>query len=150
MLILTHQHYSDVTVSAMTSQITGVSIIFSTVCSCADQRKHQSSASLAFVRGIHQSPVDSPDKGQQRGFISIWWRHNDTLRVCFVVCAGSVIQVFSYNDPLKCYMIYSRTMTQIKARLWIRCQEGEVWIVVILDKTDRDITSYRWLSARLQ
>ena len=33
------------------------------VCSGADQRKHQSSASLAFVRGIHRWPVDSPQKG---------------------------------------------------------------------------------------
>ena len=28
-----------------------------------DQRKHQSSASLAFVRGIHRWPVNSPHKG---------------------------------------------------------------------------------------
>ena len=39
---------------AMMSQITGVLIVFSTVCSGADQRKHQSSAPLAFVRGIHR------------------------------------------------------------------------------------------------
>ena len=44
-------HYSDVIMSAMASQITGVTIVDSTVCSGADQRKHQSSASLAFVRG---------------------------------------------------------------------------------------------------
>ena len=56
-------HYSDVIMSAMVSQITGISIICSTVCSAADQRKHQSSASLAFVRGIHRSLVDSPLKG---------------------------------------------------------------------------------------
>ena len=49
--------------SPMASQITGVSIVYSTVCSGADQRKHQSSASLALVRGIHQSPVNSPHKG---------------------------------------------------------------------------------------
>ena len=49
--------------SAIASQITGVSIVYSTVCSGADQRKHQSSASLAFVRGIHRWPVDSPHKG---------------------------------------------------------------------------------------
>ena len=45
------------------SQITGVSIICLTVCWGADQRKQPSSASLAFVRGIHRSPVDSPHKG---------------------------------------------------------------------------------------
>ena len=56
-------HYSDFTMSAMASQITGVSIIYSTVCSCADQRKHQSSASLAFVGGIHRWPVNSPHTG---------------------------------------------------------------------------------------
>ena len=49
--------------SAMASQITGVPIVCSTVCSGADQRKHQCSASLAFVKGIHRSPVDSPHKG---------------------------------------------------------------------------------------
>ena len=42
------KHYSDVLMSAMASQITSVSIVYSTVCSGADQRKHQSSASVAF------------------------------------------------------------------------------------------------------
>ena len=49
--------------SPIASQITGVSIVCSTVCSGAYQIKHQSSTSLAFVRGIHQWPVDSPHKG---------------------------------------------------------------------------------------
>ena len=52
-----------VIMSAMVSQITGVSIIYSTVCSGADQRKRKNSASLAFVRGIHRWLVDSPTKG---------------------------------------------------------------------------------------
>ena len=56
-------HHSYVIMSAMVSQITGVTIVYSTVCSGADQRKHQSSASLAFVRGIHRWPVNSPHKG---------------------------------------------------------------------------------------
>ena len=38
-------------------------MIYWTVYSGADQRKHQSSASLAFVRGIHRWPVNSPHKG---------------------------------------------------------------------------------------
>ena len=40
-----------------------LTIVYSTVESCADQRKHQSSASLAFVRKIYLSPVNSPHKG---------------------------------------------------------------------------------------
>ena len=47
----------------MASQITSLTIVYSTVYSGADQRKHQSSASLAFVRGIHRSLVNSPHKG---------------------------------------------------------------------------------------
>ena len=48
--------------SAMASQITGVSIVCSTVGSGADGSKYQSSASLAFLRGIHRWPVNSPHK----------------------------------------------------------------------------------------
>ena len=46
----------------MASQITSLTIIYSTSYSGVDQRKHQSSASLAFVRGIHRGPVNSPHK----------------------------------------------------------------------------------------
>ena len=49
--------------SAMASQMTRVLIVYSTVCSCADQRKHQSSASLAFVKVNPRWPVISPNKG---------------------------------------------------------------------------------------
>ena len=47
----------------MASQITSLTTVYSTVYSGADQRKRQSSASLAFVRGIHRWPVNSPHKG---------------------------------------------------------------------------------------
>ena len=62
-LKISNCHYNDVIMSAMTSQITSHTIVYSTVYSGADQRKHQSSASLAFVMGIHRWPVNSPYKG---------------------------------------------------------------------------------------
>ena len=46
----------------MASEITSLTSVYSTVYSGADQRKHQSPASLAFVRGIHRWPVNSPHK----------------------------------------------------------------------------------------
>ena len=55
-------HYGDVIMGTIASQITSLTIVYSTVYSGADQRKHQSSASLAFVRGIHRWPVNSPHK----------------------------------------------------------------------------------------
>ena len=44
------------------AQITRLTIVYSIVYSKADKRKHQSSVSLAFVRGIHRWPVNSPRK----------------------------------------------------------------------------------------
>ena len=54
--------YNDVIMGAIASQINSLTIVYSTVYSGADQRKHQSSASLAFVWWIHQGPVNSPHK----------------------------------------------------------------------------------------
>ena len=56
-------HFSDIILSAMTSQITRVSTVCPTVCPSADQRLPQSSASLVFVWEIHWWSVDSPHKG---------------------------------------------------------------------------------------
>ena len=61
-------HYSDVMMSAKTSQITSVTIVYSTVCSGTDQRKHQSSASLAFVREGN-SPVTDEFPAQRASYM---------------------------------------------------------------------------------
>ena len=61
--IVSHSsHYNDVIMSTMVSQITSLTIVYSTVYLGADQRKHQSSSSLAIERGIHRWPVNSPHK----------------------------------------------------------------------------------------
>ena len=55
-------HYSDVIMGA-TFQITSLTDVYSAVYSGADQRKHQTSASLAFVRRIHRWLANSPHNG---------------------------------------------------------------------------------------
>ena len=60
-------HYNDVIMTTMASQITSLTIVYSTVNSGADQRNHQSSASLAFVWGIHWDRWIPRTKGQLRG-----------------------------------------------------------------------------------
>ena len=55
-------HYCDVIMSPTASQITSLTIVYSIVYLGTDQRKHQSSVSLAFVWGIHRRPVNSPHK----------------------------------------------------------------------------------------
>ena len=61
-LFVAKVHYNDVIMSAIASHITSLTIVYSIVYSDADHRQHQSSASLAFVRGIHWGPVNSPHK----------------------------------------------------------------------------------------
>ena len=57
-------HYNDVWMNAMASQTTSIKNAYSNVYSGANKRKHQSSASLAFVRRIHRWPLNSPHKGK--------------------------------------------------------------------------------------
>ena len=64
--------------SPMASQITSFTIVYSTVYSGTDQRKHQSSASLALCGGIHRSSVNSPHKGSDVKMfpfddVIMWW-----------------------------------------------------------------------------
>ena len=75
-------HYSDVIISAMASQITSLTIVYSIVYS-GRSKENQSSASLAFVRGIHRWQVNPPPPTHthtQRTIneenVSIWWRHH--------------------------------------------------------------------------
>ena len=53
-------HYDDVIMTMLASQITSLPVVCSIVYSDVNQRKHQSSASLAFVREIHRGPVNFP------------------------------------------------------------------------------------------
>ena len=71
------KHYSDVLMNGIVSQITSLTIVYSTIYSDADQRKHQSSASLAF--DAWNSPGTGEFSAQMASnaeIVSIWWRHH--------------------------------------------------------------------------
>ena len=79
-LIKLQSHYSDVIMGAMSSQITSLTVVYTTVYSDVDQRKHQRSAPLAFVWGIHRWPVNSSQKMvNNTENVSICWRHHEAL-----------------------------------------------------------------------
>ena len=82
-IVFQFKYYNDVIMSAKASQITGVSIVCLPVGSGEDQRKDQSSASLAFVRGIHRWSVNFGELPAQKAGnaenVSICWRHFETL-----------------------------------------------------------------------
>ena len=90
-------HYNDVIMSPMASQLTSLTIVSSTVYSYADQRKQQSSASLAFVWGIHRDRWIPRTTGQLRGkcfhlMTSSWDRYS----ACGVIAIYNIIVVMSY------------------------------------------------------
>ena len=60
-------NYIDIIMTMMASQITSLTVVYSIVYSGSDQRTHQSSPSLAFVRGIHRDRGIPRTKGQLRG-----------------------------------------------------------------------------------
>ena len=70
-------------------------IVYSTVYSGTDQSKHQSSASLAFVRGIHRWPVNSPNKGPVTRKM---FPFDDTIMYMYV------IQLKPTNNSLRNYL----------------------------------------------
>ena len=81
-------HYNDVIMTTIASQITNLTVVYSTVYSDADQRKHQSSASLAFLWGIHRDRWIPRTKGQLRGkcfhlMTSSWFRWHSMAGFCF-------------------------------------------------------------------
>ena len=87
-------HYSEVIVIVVAFQIRGVSIACSTVCSGADERKHQSSASLAFVRGFHWWATNSPHKSSvmRKMLMTSSWIHH--INLCSVFQSRDVLIIW--------------------------------------------------------
>ena len=88
-------HYIDVIMTTVASQITSLTIVYSIVYSVADQRKYQSSASLAFVRGIHRDRWIPRTKGQLRG-------------KCFHLMTSSCFIAFYSHDGLLYFILTTR------------------------------------------
>ena len=103
----------------MAYQITSLTIVYLIVHSSAGQRKHQSSSSLAFVRGIHRRPVNSPHSPETGEFpahmasnaedVSIWWPHHVLV---------TEIEHMSSGCRMLCFT--SLVNTRWMASLWLR------------------------------
>ena len=126
-------HYSDVIMGTIASQIASVSIDYLSVSTGTDQRKHQSSASLAFVRGIHRhkwsvtrkcfhlmtsskllnirqfqkTPSNNQLDGEKMMEILWWWddQWNKTVLVSFVKMYKTCA-LTSYNFRVAVYCIW--------------------------------------------
>ena len=115
-----HIHYSYVIMDTMVSQIPVVSIVCSTVCSGADQRKYQSSTSLALVRGIHRWPMDSSHKGPVTRKMFPFYAMRSILRDIYIYIPmfhniASLTRRQSYN----CSQCHWNKLNQIQVQVFI-------------------------------
>ena len=106
----------------MASQITGVLMVCSTVCSGADQRK-QSSASLAFAREIHRWPVNSPHEGPVTRKL---FPFDDVI---MKLDPQQTIFGCSNNTKMWCFRYGKRY-----GKLWIACNTATTYTFMIPDK----------------
>ena len=110
-------HYDDVIMVAIASQITSLTVVSSIVYSDTDQRKHQSSVSLAFVPGIHRGPVNSPHKWPvTRKNVSIWWRHH-------AMGEYGIVPIGNYTDISYVVFLNTATWFSLQRLNWIYRRE---------------------------
>ena len=139
-LTLYFQHYTDVIMTTMASQITSLAVVYSSVYLDADQRKHQSSASLAFVWGIHRDRWIPRTKGQLRGkcfhLMTLSWI------VWHAISISDKYIVYGYVTwaPLRFTLSATRLLIQ-KYQRFINWQ-GEIFIIhlsCIKSRNNKDV-----------
>ena len=118
-------HYNDVIMDSMAYQITSLTIVYSTVYSDADQRKHQSSSSLAFVWGIHRGPVNSPHKWPVTRKM---FPYDDVITIldgglCSVCTRGPIFVITQPADALARNGTKPSTGTMLTTKLHLSMQE---------------------------
>ena len=111
-------HYNDVIMTTMTSQITTLTVVYSIVYSDADQRKHQSSASLAFEVPAHRISYAEN--------ISIWWRHHGMP--AFYCCRCDKVRQYTWHPQLS--SVYEYFVGGLKGRQTIHVYPTDVTFYV--------------------
>ena len=122
------------------SQITSLTIVCSTAYSDADQRKHQSSASLAFVRRIHRG-----QKASNAENVSIWWRHH-ALFIFFKDYVWNTL-TYWYTQSVKncvqmCYMFKTKCCS--KRGVYVKDCRGLVFCSVRSQYYSYPSRSFHW------
>ena len=110
-------HYYDVIMGTKASQTTSLAIVYSTVYSGADQRKYQSSASLAFVRGIHRWPVNSPHKWP---VMRKMFPFDDVIiRVRKLYLLSRNVNTYNISSHFKWALVAGKSMHMVKYKIHI-------------------------------
>ena len=116
-----NKYYCDVTMGAMASQITSPTIVCSIVHSGPGQRNHQSSAPLAFVRGIHRWPVNSAHKWPvtRKMFLFDDVIMNNSLLIQKVIILMSYDLIYATEHQYETYQLIQLVGTQIQFNIHV-------------------------------
>ena len=110
-------HYCDVIMSTMASQITSLTIVCWIVYSDSDQRKHQNTASLAIMWGIHRWPVNFPHKGPATRKMFPF----DDVIMYFTILSHKLYIIMLF---MRLLISFQSWRTKIKGKLWFSWNFG--------------------------
>ena len=125
---------------AIASQITSIAIGYSTVYSGAHQRKHQSSASLAFVRGIHRWSVNSPRKWP---VMRKMFQFDDVI-MTFLIIVNGAVEAFANIFPKQGTILGSPRRIRRKPNK--TTQQLKCWIYASNEFLHINLVSSEWWS----
>ena len=110
-------HYNDVTMGSMASQITNLTIVYSSVYSGADQRKHQSSTGLCAGNspGTGEFPAQMASDAEN---VSIWWRHHDHDKLLLPVLRNTMYPAKPWHRFVVFYILVTSSVS-IWSKLFI-------------------------------
>ena len=132
--------------STIASQITGVSSVYLAVYSGADQRRHQRSTSLAFVRGIHRWPVNSPHKcpvtRKMFPFDDVIM-NNDTLRIQLSISETRFIFSTYIHVAISSVLLYTNIHVAISSAFFNSSFALVFYMQIMLQQSYR---SYVWFN----
>ena len=129
-------HNGDVIMGTIASQITSLVNVFSTVSLDTDQRKHQGSASLAFVWGIHGGPVNSPHKWPVTR--KMFPFDDVIIRIIILTAAVYVVNEIVPSREPRGIPYFSVTGSDVHDPIWtLMCSFLKIWL-----KPIKSITSY--------
>ena len=126
-------HYSEVIMTTMASQITSLAVVYSTVCSDADQRTHQSSASLAFVWGSHRDRWIPRTKGQLRGkcfHLMTSSCHAQEFHTVIDIVPHFVCLCFGDDVTIDCARLMITSQLIVQHTVWLDNCDAITWKVI--------------------
>ena len=145
------EHYSDIILTAMASQITSLTIVYPSVYSSADQRKYQSSASLAFVREIHRWPALAFVRGIHRWPMNFWHKGPVTRKmfpfddvIMNASFAFSVKYLRNYHIIPAVWIFFRSVIPQTRARVSTDILYF-LYLSVIINDSYFMFAAYKWI-----